>query len=135
MSDADDADDADPAPECGVHGWGDPVGEPTYLDLLEHARVLQQSAFEHDLPTIHAQLSDLREALGDRLRRGEDDLEGMSDAVAAVVRAGQQKLTAQIDDLIGLSSMEHPDCRCIEGTSRVTSLLRRQARIESGLRG
>lgn len=107
---------------------------PTYMDLLEHARVLQQSAFEHDLPAIHTQLGDLRAALIDRLRTGEDDFDGLSNAVAGVVRTGQRKLTDQIDDLIGLASIEHPDCRCIEGTSRVTSLLRRQARLEAGLR-
>lgn len=127
--------DTAPPQAAGVSSDGDPLRGPTYLDLLEHARLLQQSAFEHDLPAIHEQLGDLREALTERQRRGEDDLEGMSDAVAAAVRSGQQKLTAQIEDLIGRSSMEHPDCRCIEGTSRVTSMLRLQARIESGLRG
>ena len=107
---------------------------PTYVDLLEHARVLQQSAFEHDFPAIHGQLGDLREALIGRLRTGDDDFDGLSDAVAEVVRRGQRQVTEQIDDLIGRSSIEHPDCRCIEGTSRVTSLLRRQARLEAGLR-
>lgn len=118
----------------GEPGHGEPPVGPTYVDLLEHARVLQQSAFEHDLAAIHAQLGDLRDALVGRLRTGDGDFEGLSDAAARVVRRGQNQLTEQIDDLIGLSSSEHPDCRCIEGTSRVTSLLRRQARLEVGLR-
>jgi hypothetical protein len=126
--------DADLHQDGDAPGHGGPAMGPTYVDLLEHARVLQQSAFEHDLTAIHGLLGDLRESLIGRLRTGEDDFDGLSGAVAEVVRSGQRQLTEQIDDLIGRSSIEHPDCRCIEGTSRVASLLRRQARLEAGLR-
>lgn len=124
----------DPHRNRGADACGDALGGPTYLDLLEHARFLQQSAFEHDVTSLHVRLGELRDALAVRLSAGDDSLDTMPDAVAAVVRAGQRRLTDQIDDLIGLSSVEHPECRCIEGTSRVTSMLRRQARLESGLR-
>lgn len=106
---------------------------PIHLDLMFHVDALTRSAVGRDVPALHAELRTVRNAFVDHIACESDEVESLSEAAAEVVRTGQQRLMSQIDELIGESDGETGDCNCVPDARRLGVLLRRQARIESGL--
>ncbi len=95
---------------------------------------LQQAALLHDVDAVHEKVAALRDQLVAHLDREAGTLDDLSSAAAGTIRSGQRRLLGQIDALVARSMHGGDDCRCIEGTARLTAALRRQGRLESGLR-
>lgn len=109
-----------------------PVG-PTHLELWAIVERLYRASLAGDCRNPDDDLRALRLSLADHFEAETEQLNRLSAAARAVVRAGQRRLLDQIDvELQNQVSSRAQHVR-VTGTRRLVQLVRRQVRLERGL--
>jgi hypothetical protein len=108
-------------------------GPVTHLDLLDGARALERAALSDDLDAVHQQLCRLRNDLARHVLSEGPELDDLSPVSRRVVLDGQERLRVLIDDVIGGTRADAPECVCLARAGDIVRSLTRQARLEVGL--
>ena len=106
---------------------------PSHLDLLTRARTLRRAAIDGDLTRTHDELSQLRNALVHHLHAEQDRVARLREATARVVRDGQHRVLALLDDLLFDTETLDGSCNCVVRATEVELMMRRQAKLEAAV--
>jgi hypothetical protein len=111
-----------------------PVPTPaSHCELLGMALVIQRAAAADDRATFEGELRRFRTALVEHARAERDDHEHLAGPTRQLVRDGQLRLKALVDDLLAGTASSAADGNGLVRAAELRTALGRQARLESRL--
>jgi hypothetical protein len=102
----------------------------TTRDLRAAAAAIHSAVAADDADALHEALVRLRRQIVERTRAGAE-LDRLPGALPTVVRGGQERLLAMIDDLLFVDDDGTGRCPCLDRAADLEVRVRRQARLEA----
>lgn len=117
----------------GAHRGAALTMDPSRRELLALARSLRDDVRDDDPESVHRHLASLRSGLVEHVRLEREAGPAVDhDPVGFVVRNGQERLLALVDEVLAESSAETDalGCNCMVRSAEIEIALRRQDRLE-----